>query len=383
MRRYLIRSCVVITGVAIVGMTSRTIARDKRVDFGAFVAEQLSEHSEELFGFRHPLEQSALGPYDGPDNVQAIQVADGLRVSLVSSGVASAADQIALWPNDDRPTHVFVCDEETSNPSVQRVDLSKPASANATTIVAGLTSCDPVRRTPWGTIIVAEEAGATGGFYEIINPLSIDTVINVTDRDMGTTSDPRLVKRKAVGSLSFESFGIKNDGTMIYGDELAPIGGNAGGAIYKFVPDVPYREQRSRYGCCSIATRVGNDLWSARGRRGWFDQLGPGRRNRQGSLGGRQQGRLERRRRRAERDSANRPAAPEVHRVLPARRHGRRSNRRQGRGLQSVLGQYRPVQPHRQQRGREQRRSERDHVPGREPSERRGAEPTNGNHPHR
>jgi len=49
-----------------------------------------------------------------------------------------------------------------------------------------------------------------------------------------------LVKRKAVGSLSFESFGIKADGTMIYGDELAPGGGNAGGGIYKFVPAVPF-----------------------------------------------------------------------------------------------------------------------------------------------
>ena len=91
-------------------------------------------------------------------------------MSLVSSTVASAADQIALWPDDDHPTHLFVCDEETSNPAVQRVDLSRPANANATTIVTGLTSCDPVRRTPWGTIIVAEEAGATGGFYELIDP---------------------------------------------------------------------------------------------------------------------------------------------------------------------------------------------------------------------
>jgi secreted PhoX family phosphatase len=49
------------------------------------------------------------------------------------------------------------------------------------------------------------------------------------------------VKRKAVGSLSFESFAIKPDGTMIYGDELAPSGGNAGGALYKVVPAVPYQ----------------------------------------------------------------------------------------------------------------------------------------------
>jgi hypothetical protein len=43
-----------------------------------------------------------------------------------------------------------------------------------------------------------------------------------------------------VGSLSFEGIGIKGDGQLIYGDELAPSGGNAGGGIYKFVPAIPY-----------------------------------------------------------------------------------------------------------------------------------------------
>ena len=62
---------------------------------------------------------------------------------------------------------------------------ARPPNANATTIVTGLSSCDPVRRTPWGTIIVAEEAGATGGFYEIIDPVSINTPINVSNRDAG------------------------------------------------------------------------------------------------------------------------------------------------------------------------------------------------------
>jgi hypothetical protein len=206
------------------------------------VADQLRDHSEQLFGINHPLEESALGPYNGPDNLMAIQVAPGLHVSLVSSGVASAADQIAMWPDDDNPTFLFVCDEETTSPAVQRVDLSQPPGSNATTIVTGLTSCDPVRRTPWGTIIVAEEAGATGGFYELIDPVHITTAISVSNRDAGTTSDPmHLVKRKAVGSLSFESFAIREDGTMIYGDELAPGGGNAGGGIYKFVPAIPFQ----------------------------------------------------------------------------------------------------------------------------------------------
>ena len=240
MRRILTPACA-IAGCLAAGLFAHVTAESPNADFGLFIADQLRAHSQQLFGFSHPLAESALGPYDGADNASSIQVAQGLTVSLVSSSVASAADQIALWPNDDNPTHLFVCDEETSNPAVQRVDLSRPPSSNATTIVTGLVACDPVRRTPWGTIIVAEEAGSTGGLYEILDPLGITSPINVSDRAAGTTSDPnRLVKRKAVGSLSFESFAIAHDGTMIYGDELAPNSGNAGGALYKFVPTVPY-----------------------------------------------------------------------------------------------------------------------------------------------
>jgi secreted PhoX family phosphatase len=240
MKRSFIRTFAIIGSVAVAGLAVRTAAEGPEADFGSFVAAQLRAHSGELFGFSHPLEKSALGPFDGP-STQALEVAQGLTVSLVSSAVEAAGDQIALWPDDDNPTHLFVCDEETSFPAVQRIDLSGPPNANATTIVTGLVSCDPVRRTPWGTIIVAEEAGATGGFYEILDPAGITTPINVTDRAAGTTSDPtHLVKRKAVGSLSFESFAIRADGTMIFGDELAPSGGNAGGGIYKFVPEFPY-----------------------------------------------------------------------------------------------------------------------------------------------
>jgi secreted PhoX family phosphatase len=253
MRRYLTCSCVLLTALLVTALTARVLASNPNLDFGAFVAEQLSAHSEQLFGFRHPLTESALGPFDGADNTQAIQLADGLQATLVSSSVASAADQIAMWPNDDNPTHLFVCDEETSTPAVQRVDLSLPPGSNATTIVTGLESCDPVRRTPWGTIIVAEEASttvnnssvATGGLYEILDPVHITTPINVTNRATGANTDPtHLAKRQAVGTLAFESFAIKSDGTIIYGDELAPGAvskGSAGGGIYKFVPSILFQ----------------------------------------------------------------------------------------------------------------------------------------------
>ena len=244
MQRRLVFTSVLAGALGLIVLSARAseqYSAGPNADFGLFIAEQLRAHSEQLFGFRNPLRESVPGPYDGADNTQAIAVADGLTVSLVSSSVASAADQIALWPDDDHPTHLFVCDEETSNPAVQRVDLSRPAGSNATTIVTGLLSCDPVRRTPWGTIIVGEEHGTDGGLYEILDPLAINSAISVNDRATGATSDSsHLVKRKAVGALSFESFGIRHDGTMIYGDELAPSNGNAGGGLYKFVPTNPY-----------------------------------------------------------------------------------------------------------------------------------------------
>jgi secreted PhoX family phosphatase len=229
-----------IAGLGALALVARIGADGPNPDFGAFIAQQLRAHSMELFGFRHPLEHSAIGPDAGP-STNALELADGLTATLLSSAVHNSADQIALWPNDDHPTFLFVCDEEASNPAVQRVDLSKPANANATTIVTGLSACDPVRRTPWGTIIVAEEAGANGGLYELIDPEHINTPIAVINRDLGTTSDPlHLVKRQAVGSLSFEGLAIKADGTTIYADELAPSGGNAGGGVYKFVPAIPF-----------------------------------------------------------------------------------------------------------------------------------------------
>ena len=253
MRPSLLISGVLVTGLAVVGLTTRMTAGHPHTDFGTFVQDMLDDHSEQLFGIEHTLSESALGPYDGPDNLQAIQVAKGLHVSLVSSSVASAADQIALWPDDDNPKFLFVCDEETNDPAVQRVDLSKPAGSNATTIVKGLTSCDPVRRTPWGTIVVGEEASttingssnATGGLYEILDPVGITTAITVTNRATGDNTDPiHLAKRKAVGTVAFESLAIKHDGTMIYGDELAPGAvskGSPGGAIYKFIPSIPFQ----------------------------------------------------------------------------------------------------------------------------------------------
>jgi secreted PhoX family phosphatase len=173
-----------------------------------------------------------------------VTVASGLRARVVSAGVAGAnVDQISLWPSDARPTHLIFCNEEgVTSPGLQRLRLS---DGLVETIVTGTTSCDPTRRTPWGTILFGEEAGggtATGGrMYELINPLATTGV--TLDRIAGTfsggTGAENLVARNSLGRLSFEGLAVYDSGVVYYGDELRPGGGNPGGSIFKFVPTTP------------------------------------------------------------------------------------------------------------------------------------------------
>lgn len=217
-------------------------------DFGAGMEHELEAQSEKLFGIVRPLAASAYGPYTVPDNTGVLEVAKGLKVSVVSNVTHAQADMIALWPNDAKPTHAFVCIEnffsgnDSARFSVQRVNLAGDPNSNVETIVKGISSCDPIKRTPWGTLVVGEEAGANGGFYEIMDPMSLNDAAPavITDRSTGTSTDSRVVKRKAVGNVSWEGVVILDNGTMYFGDEKRPGSGKAGGAIYKFVPANPF-----------------------------------------------------------------------------------------------------------------------------------------------
>jgi hypothetical protein len=85
---------VLIAGMAIV-LPSSTRASHGHMDFGTFVESQLAAHTEQLFGFEHPLDESALGPYDGPNCGHPSLGAS--RLPRLGS-VTSAADQIAMRP---------------------------------------------------------------------------------------------------------------------------------------------------------------------------------------------------------------------------------------------------------------------------------------------
>jgi hypothetical protein len=109
------------------------------------------------------------------------------------------------------------------------------------TILTGTTACDPAHRTPWGTIIVGEEA-TDGNLIEIINPLQTTNVTfnRVTGATSGGIGAANVVTRPAVGRLAFEGIALYTNAVMYYGDENRPLNGTAGGAYFKFIPTVPW-----------------------------------------------------------------------------------------------------------------------------------------------
>jgi secreted PhoX family phosphatase len=120
---------------------------------------------------------------------------------------------------------------------VQRIRLS---DGQVETVLRGMSRCDGIRATPWGTILATEET-TDGGAYEILDPLHV-TEQSVLDRATGNVSDAaHIAKRAALPTMAWEGLVVLPSGVVIGGDELRP-GSPAdadGGAIFKFVPATP------------------------------------------------------------------------------------------------------------------------------------------------
>jgi secreted PhoX family phosphatase len=173
------------------------------------------------------------------DPLQLVTLAKGLRARVVSTEAAADTDMIALWPNDRLPTHLITCNEsDADEPALQRITLKDGA---AQTILTGTDSCDPVRRTAWGTIVFGEETD-DGQLYELIDPLHTTgvTLERATGAFSGGTGSDNFARREAVGRLAFEGLALYDSGLLYYGDEQRPHDGTPGGAYFKFVPAQPW-----------------------------------------------------------------------------------------------------------------------------------------------
>ncbi len=223
-----------------------TSAFAQKPDFGQRIEALAKAQSRKLFGTLGTLNESSSASVDAAtaeaDPRTLVTVAPGLRVKVVSaaSNLGANTDMMVLWPNDSAPTHLIACNEQNaSKVGVQRIRLSDGLVEDI--ISSGLTSCDPAEITPWGTVVVAEEAGSNGRLFEILDPLNT-TGVTVSGSGLSTTtSDPaHVAHRPALGQLSYESVAIYPNGVVYYGDEKRPTNGNLGGSFFKFIPATPW-----------------------------------------------------------------------------------------------------------------------------------------------
>lgn len=225
-----------------VGQSSEEIAALD--DFGALRDASLSIFQSRFFGFFGSVPNSTASidaATAEADPTKLLSVPKSLHVHVVASNadLGANSDQMAFWPDDVHPTHLIAINEQgTGQAGVQRIRLS---DGKVETILSGTTSGDPLRRTPWGTILAGEEGGTTGQMIEIIDPLGTTGVTydRVTGIASGGVGSENVAPRWALGRLSFEGLAILPNGVVYYGDELAPSGGTHGGSLYKFVPEVP------------------------------------------------------------------------------------------------------------------------------------------------
>jgi hypothetical protein len=235
-------------------------------DFGLQVQDMLNAKSNPLFGVASTLASSASGIERAPGQAATdqIAVAGGLSAEFVTRKAANKADMLAFWPDDTEYSHLIFCIEgdrdvigtldsgiDKYNPSVQRINVE---TGEVETILRGMNSCDGIRRTAWGTVLVTEEED-DGGAYEILTPLAT-TNYTVENRATGTIIDAggtpdsgEIAKRPALPVIAWEGLWISPEGVVIAGDEerpgsTDPGSGTAtdadGGAIFKFIPTQSY-----------------------------------------------------------------------------------------------------------------------------------------------
>lgn len=211
-------------------------------DLGQDIENQIAAHSDQNFGIVAGLGASSTGTIDedtaAADPTKLATLAKQLKATTIAVvDGAPNLDMMSLWPSDTDPDWIIDCNEQGSG-QIGLVRINIATGDSETIVQSGVRSCDPTRRTPWGTIIFGEETSG-GRLYELLDPIGTTGV--TIDSTTGVSSDPaHLVKRDAVGTLAWEGIALYPNGVMYYGDENRPDDGNPGGAYFKFIPSVPW-----------------------------------------------------------------------------------------------------------------------------------------------
>lgn len=256
MRRTWLKAAVMLAALAALAM-SLGLTPVNALDFGSQQERRLHLLAQLLFGFGKPLDAPAdagdVVPRETATAEQRVLLARGLRVSFVARNVATLGDMMSFWPNDTQYTHLIVCIEQGRatgglNPGVQRVHVS---SGRVETILYGMSRCDGIRTTPWGTVLATEETG-DGRSYEILDPIGTTghwvanrATGDIRDGINSPTQSTTVVQRQSLPTMAWEGLAVLPNGVIIAGDELRPGSGGVansdGGAIFRFVPDVPFQ----------------------------------------------------------------------------------------------------------------------------------------------
>ena len=113
--KFLVSPIMIAVLTACGSMAGSVAADDSAHDFGVHVERQLRAHSEKLFGFEKPLQDSASatsGAYRTVTQSAKDQVllAHGLKAEYLTRNAANATDMMAFYPVAN-PTHLITCVE--------------------------------------------------------------------------------------------------------------------------------------------------------------------------------------------------------------------------------------------------------------------------------
>ncbi len=238
-------------------------------DYGQKHEHDDRAHSQQNFGVGKPIDESSQASIDAgtalAQPTKLVSLARGLKAKTVAvvDGVPNI-DMMAFWPNDENPEWIIACNEQDSG-DIGLIRVRIADGATEAIVSSGLTSCDPVHQTAWGTIVFGEENGSNGRLFELIDPLHTTGVtVNPDGTTAGGTNPGNIVLRPELGKTSYEGVGVLPNGVVYYGDENRPSSGTPGGAYFKFIPDTLWTPGAPAITDLDDSPLVGGDVYGLR-----------------------------------------------------------------------------------------------------------------------